>query len=142
MICTFKTIWGCLSLFPWLYQYTAFGPLFLRLGLAAVFIVHGYPKVKNFGGTVRWLESLGFRPGIFWATVVVGTEFFGGLFLIVGFLVQPVATLLVIDMLVAIWKVDYARGFKGGWELPFVLIVMALALLVLGPGAYSIDLPL
>ncbi len=130
-----------LTIFPRLLDFQFFAPTLLRLGLAAVFLVHGYPKVKNVRGTGQWLESIGFKPGTFWALVVAGTEFVGGIFMIVGLLVQPVAILMIVDMLVAIWKVDYKRGFKNGWEFPFVLIVILLALLVLGPGAYAIDKP-
>lgn len=143
-----NTIFGCLSALPQLYNYALYGPLLLRLALAAVFIVHGYPKLFGkppMGGvaaTAGFFESIGIRPGKFWATVVGVMEFFGGILLVIGFGVQIVALLLAINMLVAIWKVKFKIGFANGWEFDFVLLVMALSLLVLGPGAYSLDLPL
>ena len=146
---------GCLSALPQLYDYALYGPLLLRLGLAAVFIVHGYPKLFGkppMGGiaaTAGFFESIGIRPGKFWALIVGVVEFFGGVLLVIGFGVQVVALLLAINMLVAIWKVKFKMGFvsgpaspAGGWEFDFVLLIMALSLLVLGPGAYSLDLPL
>ncbi|OGF74545.1 hypothetical protein A3J56_00820 [Candidatus Giovannonibacteria bacterium RIFCSPHIGHO2_02_FULL_46_20] len=143
-----------------MYDYASYGPLLLRLALAAVFIVHGYPKLfaktmpdgSHHGGitaTAGFFESLGIRPAKFWAVVVGVVEFFGGIFLVFGFLVQAVALFLAINMAVAIWKVKFKTGFvggpaspAGGWEFDFVLLVMALSLLLLGPGAYSLDLPL
>lgn len=106
-------------------------------------MVHGYPKLfKHFVGTASWLESIGFKPGKFWALVVGVVEFFGGALLLIGLFVQPVAILLIINMLVAIWKVKFKIGLVDGYEFDLVLLLMALALLVLGGGAYSLDLPL
>lgn len=160
MGCFFNTFFGCTSIFPLLLDYALFAPLLLRLALAAVFMIHGYPKLfskkmpdgSRKGGVAQlaaWFSSIGIKPGKFWAIVVGVVEFFGGILLIVGLFTQLVALLLVIDMLVAIWKVKYKMGFvggpassAGGWEFDFVLLIVALALLFLGPGAYSIDLPL
>jgi len=132
-----------LSLFPQLFDYWLLGPLVLRIALAAVCIAHGYPKLfGGLSGTARFFESINIKPGKFWALVVGIVEFFGGILLIVGFLVQPVALLLVVYMVVAIWKVKRKEGFVHGYEFELVLLVIAFSLLVLGPGAFSIDLPL
>ncbi len=132
-----------LSLFPQLLDFGVLGPVFLRIGLAAVFIAHGYPKLfKNFLGTAQFFESINIRPGKFWVAVVGVTEFFGGLLLLVGIFTQAVALLLAFDMLVAIWKVKFKMGFKDGYEFDLMLLLVALALVVLGPGAFSLDLPL
>ena len=131
-----------LSIFPQLLDYQFFAPTFLRLALAAVFLVHGYPKLfGHFQETAGFFESIGIRPSKFWVIVVGVVECVGGVFLVAGFLVQPVALLLAINMAGAIWKVKFKMGFVNGWEFDLVLLIMALSLLVLGPGAYSIDLP-
>jgi putative oxidoreductase len=132
-----------LSLFPDLLDYGFYAPLVLRLALASVFIYHGFPKL--FGAkeqTVQFFESVGIKPGKFWVLVVGLVEFGGGILLVLGLWVQLVSVLIILDMLVAIWKVKFKMGFGNGWEFDFVLIAMAISLLVLGPGAYSIDLPL
>lgn len=141
-ICFFSTVIGCINMFPSLLDYGMFGALFLRVGLAVVFIVHGYPKLfKNFDETAQWFSSIGIVPGKFWASVVGIVEFFGGIFLLIGMFVQPVAMLLAINMIVAIVKVKFSKGFVGGYEFELMLLIMALALVVLGAGAYAIDLP-
>ena len=134
-----------LSLFPQLLDFGMLGPVFLRIGLAAVFIIHGYPKLfkkESFLGTAQFFESVNIKPGKFWVLFVGIVEFFGGILLLAGLLTQLVALLLAFDMLVAIWKVKFKMGFKDGYEFDLMLLLMALTLVVLGPGAYSIDLPL
>jgi putative oxidoreductase len=77
------------------------------------------------------------------------TECFGGLVMIMGLLVRPAAMGLIIVMLVAIATVHWRNGFflnwslepgKGhGFEMNLALIGMALAVLVGGAGAVSVD---
>jgi len=81
--------------------------------------------------------------------LVAFIECFGGLAMILGVLVRPAAVGLIIVMLVAIAKVHWSNGFfinwslepgKGhGFEMNLALIGMALAVLVGGAGALSID---
>lgn len=130
------------SLFPQLFVYQEVAPLILRVVLGLVFIVHGYAKFKGFSGIAEWLGSIGFKPGKFWAFVLLATEFFGGILLVIGLFTQLAAGLIAIIMLVAIFKVNLNKGFKGGYELDLVLLAIAVALLFLGPGLYAIDLPL
>ncbi len=130
------------SLFPQALAFNAFGPLVLRLVLGVVFIVHGYPKLfKNFSQTASFFDSIGIRPAKFWVLVVGVTEFFGGIALIFGFATQLAALLIAINMAVATVKVKIKQGFVGGYEFDLVLLVVALALVVLGPGAFALDLP-
>jgi putative oxidoreductase len=62
-------------------------------------------------------------------------------------LARPSALGIIVVMLVAIAKVHWKNGFflgtqpgqANGWEYNFVLIAMALAVLIGGAGALSID---
>jgi putative oxidoreductase len=67
----------------------------------------------------------------------------GALALFVGFLTQPAAAGMVIIMLGAIrlkaGKMQRKFSIDGGWELDFVLLAAALALIFLGAGAVSLD---
>src|SRR3989344_8243107 len=133
-MCFFGPAVGCLSLIPTLFDYQHYAPLFLRLGLAAVFIIHGYPKLfgkppaGGIAATAGFFESIGIRPGKFWVLVVGVVEFFGGILLVIGLFVQPVAMLIVVNMVVAIWKVKFKQGFVGGYEFDLMLLLMAASL--------------
>ena len=132
-----------LNIFPDLLSYSFFAPFILRVVLGLVFVVHGYPKL--FGGvsqTAGWLDSIGIKPGKFWAFVIGAVEFFGGIALILGFATQIAAALIAINMLVAIWKVKFKMGFVNGYEFDLVLLIVALSLVLTGAGAFAIDLPL
>lgn len=132
-------------MFSYFFLYQDLGLLLLRLALGAAFVAHGYPKLfRMFGGFAGWLDSIGIKPGRFWALVVGVVEFFGGLALIIGLFVQLAALLIAVDMLVAMIKVKWGKvGFvemeKTGWELDLIYLVAAVLLLVSGAGSYSLD---
>ncbi len=124
------------------------GVLILRLALGLTFIGHGSQKLMGwFGGqglkgTNAMMERLGLHPTWFWSLVAALSEFVGGLLLALG-LLNPLGSLGVIAaMLVAITRVHWAKGFwntKGGFEFPLINVTAALALALIGPGAYSLD---
>ncbi len=134
-------------MFTYLYLYQDLAPLFLRLALGAAFIVHGYPKLfKNFAGVAGWFDSIGIKPGKVWALVVGVVEFFGGIALILGVFTQLAAALIAVNMLVAMakvkWgKVKFVEMEKTGWELDFIYLAAAMAVVFLGPGAYALGGP-
>jgi putative oxidoreductase len=128
--------------------------LIVRVFLGVIFFAHGAQKVFGlFGGpglkgTIGYFRSsLGVPPAL--AVLAALVECFGGLAVFVGLLTRLAALGLVVVMLVAVAKVHWRNGFflnmslqpgKGhGFEFNFALIGMALALLVGGGGAKSID---
>ena len=122
--------------------------LILRLFLGFAFMMHGSQKLLGaFGGggvsgVAGMLGKLGIEPSLLWAWVVSITEFVGGVCLFFGFLTRFWAAGLVIDMAVAIVKVNLVNGFfagKNGVELPLTFGVIALVILLTGPGSMSID---
>lgn len=104
--------------------------LVLRLGIGLTFIAHGYPKIfpSGPGGFAGFVQTLGFPGPLFFAWVVAIVEFFGGIAMIIGFLVRVVGILMVIEMIVTTVRVKMARGvgfieMQGtGWELDFLLL--------------------
>ena len=132
--------------------YPSWSRLVVRLALGIVFFAHGAQKVFGwFGGnglkaTIQVFQQyLKIPPA---ATVLNAfIECFGGLALIIGVLARPSALAIIVVMLVAIAKVHAKNGFflasqpgqANGWEFNFVLIAMALAVLIGGAGALSID---
>lgn len=69
-------------------------------------------------------------------------ELAGAAAIVLGMLVRPVAALLALDMLGALFLVHAPAGIfadKGGYELVLVLAAGAAALVLAGAGRYSID---
>ncbi len=114
----------------------------LRVVLGALMIAHGYPKLfKNFSGVAGWFDSIGLKPGKFWALIAGAVEFFGGALLIIGVWVQLVSILIVVQMFVATWKAKWGKvglTAQGGWELDLIYFTVALALVLMGGGMYSL----
>lgn len=119
----------------------------LRIALGVIFIAHGSQKLFSlFGGhglkgTAQFLSSLGFIPGILWAVLLAFAEFFGGIFVLFGFLTRLGALMIAGAMLVAIIRVHLPNGFfnsTGGIEFPLILFASALSILFSGPQKLSI----
>lgn len=90
-------------------------------------------NAKNF-------EGMGFRPGLFWGTIVALLEFFGGLALIAGLYTQVFALLLALEMIVAVsWRIKMKHKFVGGYELDIALILIGLILATMGGGNFALD---
>ncbi|HKK26482.1 MAG TPA: DoxX family protein [Gemmatimonadota bacterium] len=122
------------------------GLAILRVVVGVVYITHGIPKLLGgVPGTAEALGHLGIPlPGLF-AWVVTLLETFGGLSLVAGFLVGPVAFLFMIEMIVGILLVHAPNGWyvvgggSAGAEYNTVLIAALLALMLAGPGAAAVD---
>jgi putative oxidoreductase len=121
--------------------------LVLRLALGFMFAAHGLQKAFGlFGGPgigsfSEMLSGLGFKPSFFWAYLAAYSELVGGILLISGFLTRGAAAVLLILIVVAAFKVHLNKGFflsKGGFEYTFIIFSVCLALILLGPGKFTI----
>jgi putative oxidoreductase len=115
--------------------------LVLRIALAAVLLYHGVPKLMNFSATIAAFQSMGAPVPALSATFAVISEVAGGLLLLFGVAVDIAGILVIIDMLGAILLVHLPNGFdftKGGWEHPFTVLCMALAVALGGAGGYAV----
>ncbi len=120
--------------------YGGLGLLALRVALGAIFVAHGWKKIKDLKGTAAWMQSVGFKPGMLFATISMILEFFGGIGLVLGLFVQGVAFLAVIQFFViTLWKSKNKQALIGGYELDLLIFAAAVALFFLGGGSYSID---
>lgn len=110
----------------------------LRIIAGITFLYHGWPKLANFRGTVAWLGKEKFPVPFLAAAGVSIVETFGGVFLLLGILVQPVGILLALNMLVAtIYDLRKGQGWKPA-EHAATLFVIALVLVLAGGGAWSV----
>src|SRR6266850_8588851 len=124
--------------------------LVLRVVIGGVVIPHGLLKFGAVGkggsiaGVAGWFNSMGLRPGTFWAYVAALAEAGGGLLTVLG-LGGPIgpgalAADLVVVLIVAHWNQGFwAGGGKVGWEFPLPLAAAGLAIALAGNGAYSLD---
>ena len=122
--------------------------LILRLVLGGLMAGHGAQKLfGSFGGpgiegTSGFMEMLGLRPGRPWAWLAAVSEFGGGVLTLLGFL-NPIGPIGVIgSMTMATTKAHSGKPIwvtEGGAELPVTNIAAATALIVNGPGKWSLD---
>lgn len=116
----------------------------LRLALGVVFFAHGQQKIFEYTipGTQAAFAQMGVPAAQLAAPAVGFLELIGGAAIILGVLVRPVAALLALTMLGALFLVHAPAGLfadKGGYELVLVLAAGAAALAIVGAGRFSID---
>lgn len=119
------------------------GLLLLRVGIGAMFMAHGWPKM--IGGPAKW-ESIGsatqvfglaFAP-LFWGFMAALAELGGGLLLALGIAFRPACALLLCTMVVASAKhLSQGDGF-GKASHAIEAAILFLSLLLIGPGAYRL----
>ena len=131
-----------------LFPRAGYGLTALRIFVGVIFAAHGAQKLFGmFGGyglagTAQYMESLGLAPGQLMAILAGGTEFFGGLALIIGLLVRPAALGLTFLSLVAIFSVHISNGLfmsNNGYEFALALLGGSIAVLFEGAGKLSVD---
>ena len=115
-----------------------FALLVMRLVLGAIMIAHGYHKVwGGFHHHMDFVSSLGLPKWL--AYLSAGTEFFGGIAIVLGLFTRFFAAVFIIEMTVAIWKVHFKNGLmgNGGYEFPLALATIAFGLLCFGGGPWG-----
>ncbi|MCZ9880227.1 DoxX family protein [Arthrobacter sp. B2a2-09] len=123
------------------------GILLLRLILAALVAGHGAQKLLGwFGGggiqgTTPLFASWGLQPARLMVAVAGGLELIGSALIAAGAATILGSCIVFGTMLVAS-AVTWKKGLwaaKGGFELPLVYGLVALAIGATGPGDYSVD---
>lgn len=121
------------------------GLLVLRIGIGAMFVAHGLPKVL--GGPVRW-QALGkamthlgveLAPTL-WGFMAAFAEFGGGLLLVAGIAFRPACLLLLATMVVAsAMHLGQGDGFVRASHA-IEAAILFLSLLLIGPGRHRLRL--
>jgi putative oxidoreductase len=124
------------------------GKLVLRLVIGSIFTVHGLQKLTGefsgpgLAGTEKMMEANRMYPVRRNALFVSLGETLSGLGIILG-LVTPLAVgVATATMATAVRKVHGKNGFansKGGYEFNVTLVAAAAALVIDGPGPFSVD---
>ncbi len=116
--------------------------LLIRVVVGLAFMFHGWSKVQNPFG---WMGEDAFAPAVFQALAAL-SEFGGGFAWIIG-LLTPLASLGILStMTVALSMHMFMRGdpfvsSAGGpaFELPAVYFCVAILLITMSPGRFSLD---
>jgi len=130
-----------------------YAALVIRLALGIVMFPHGAQKVLGWFGGYGFMGTMGFftdTVGLPWivALLVILAEFLGSIGLIVGALTRLAAFGIGSVMVGAILLVHLPNGFFMNWagnqagegfEYHLLAIGLALALILKGGGAWSID---
>src|SRR5437879_11158882 len=126
--------------------------LVMRLTLALVFFPHGAQKVLGWWGgpgasaTIQGMGKMGMPPAL--TVLIMAAELGGSLLLILGLLTRLAAFGIGCVMAGAIFLVHFKVGFfmnwagtqKGeGFEYHLLALGLAIALLIKGGGALSVD---
>jgi putative oxidoreductase len=129
-------------------RYGDYAPLAIRLLLGATLLFsHGIPKLMEpdrWESSGRAMAHLGitFAP-VFWGFMVGATEALAGLLFWLGLAVRPASALMIFVMFVAalqnVITAGGLGGLAGGRAHPVDFAAGAIALMILGAGAYSLD---
>ncbi len=123
--------------------------LVVRVVIGVCFVTHGLGKLGivgtgNMAGFVEWLESLNVPMAPIQARLAMLSEIGGGTALAFGFLTRPACLLLIFMMIVAGRIGHKGAGYlitndPPGAEYTANLAVICFVILLLGPGAVSLD---
>ena len=119
----------------------AFGPVPLRLfaGMFLVYLAQGHivdpARMIDFE---RFLTKYGFPLPALAAPLSVYADLLAGLCFLLGLWVRPAAAVMVVNFMVAIVGVHLRMPFRDALE-PSAMLASACALLLLGPGALSLE---
>jgi putative oxidoreductase len=113
-----------------------------RAMLGATMLYHGVEKLRAPEQAAGQFESLGIEPAGFWARATAVAEAGAGVLMLAGWLVRPAALAVLVTQAMAIRKVHGPKGFaahRGGYEFNLGLMATAAAMLLGGPGRFSLS---
>lgn len=122
-------------------KYSHVSVFFLRLGVAMVFIFHGYNKLFGPGAPqkmVDYLSRIGMPLPTALAYMAGGAEFFGGIMVGLGLLTRQASLFLIIMMLIAIFFVHRNDPYRE-MEHAVQMLVLSIGTLYSGSGSFSLE---
>lgn len=133
------------SLFPHLLDYQMLGIFMIRATLGLIFVYFAYTKILyKRHEQIEFFEKLKMHPTKVFFWVVALIELVAGIGLTVGLYTQAAAIVTGVLMIFAFFIKHHRPTVlpHNTAEFYILLAVVSLALLFLGPGAFSFDLPL
>jgi putative oxidoreductase len=114
--------------------------ILLRVWVGVIFIYHGLSiwhqsNMHNFADT---LQTENIPLPLLSAWLCKTSEFFGGIFLVIGFLKRPACFFLIIDMTVATFVVGNGELLQNG-RTPFILLICCLTILLSSSDKLNVD---
>jgi putative oxidoreductase len=133
-----------MAYFSSLNRYKDFGLLIIRVGLGAMFIYHGYPKLiggpeswAGLGSSIKYV-GITFLP-VMWGLLAALVETVGGVLVILGLAFRPACLLIGINLIVAA-ATHFGKGDGiSGAAHAIEDAIMFAGLFFVGPGSYSVD---
>jgi len=125
----------------------AWGTALLRIWLGILFVMHGYLGAAVLGpdAIAGYTTRMGFpaASGIALAWYLIAAHLAGGALLVIGLWTRVAALVNVPVMASAVFLLHLPEGFfmsgAGGYEFALTVLVATLAVMLLGPGALSVD---
>ncbi len=114
------------------------GALILRIALGSLFIIEGWGKLMDLGGTIKFFGSLGFNGPAGWVALVIAAELIGGICILLGILTKPACFALAFEMAIIVFGLPSKGGMFWGHPYEFFLFLALLSLYIGGPGKYSL----
>lgn len=120
---------------------STYAALPLRLAVGGVFLRHGILKLDaGIPALTGFLHSLGFPFANVWAVALIVVETAGAVSVLLGLLTRAWACCFVVEMVVAILRVQVPAGRN--FELEALLLAGAVSLVALGDGPLALGVKL
>ena len=114
------------------------GLLILRIGVCLSLMTHGYGKVMNYETlSGKFMNHLSMGSEISLALVIFA-EFFSAFFVLLGLGTRIFSIPIIYNFIIVVFIAHAADPF-GKMEKGVLFLTIFLALILLGPGKYSID---
>ena len=125
----------------------AWGTALLRVWLGILFVMHGYLAAAVIGleAIGGYTTRMGFptSAAVALAWYLIAAHLVGGALLAIGLWTRAAALANVPVMASAVFLLHLPQGFfmtrAGGYEFTLTVLIATLAVMLLGPGALSVD---
>jgi len=116
--------------------------LLFRIVLAVGFYEPAMMKLKNLSGVAEWFGSMNYPLPMLSASLSMVSEIGGIILLILGLGTRLISIPMMFIMVIASLTVHLPNGFPAGdngFEIPLYYFLMLFALVIYGPGKFSLD---